>query len=287
MSARQIVPLVSSGEIDMSAAKQYGKPVNVEARVRRNVGSAGLAAGLLIFFGFFQLVKPTEGGVGGYAALVFYHTLRFGGPAMAAVAVWSSLGHPLALFFDAVVSCLIGAILILSGVLMAIGGGSLLPTLLMVVCGALFVSAGLRNSRDFLQFPIVAKEKRDEQADRRATAFGDSPANRQPTAERLADETSSSLPGELLKRSAKSADFDPRSAPHTTGGARFAAQDDAIRLPDSDASASRDDVKPSSPPEGQKTAKPLCGDEKRKPKAPPPTEGYLADLADDDPSDRP
>ena len=259
----------------MSAAKQYGKPVDVEARVRRNVGSAGLAAGLLIFFGFFCVAEPTEGGLWGYAALVFYHTLRFGGLAMAAVAVWSSLGHPLALFFDAVVSCLIGAILILSGVLMAIGGGSLLPTLLMIVCGALFVSAGLRNGRDFLQFPIVAKEKRDEQADR------------QPTAERLADETSSSLPGELLKRSAKSADFDPRQAAHTTGGARFAAQDDAIRLPDSDASASRDDVKPSSPPEGQKTAKPLCGDEKRKPKAPPPPEGYLADLADDDPSDRP
>lgn len=259
----------------MSAAKRRSELVDVDRRVRRNAGSAGLAAGLLIFFGFFWI----EGAVGPplflQAHYVFHYTLKIGGIMMALVALWSSWGHPLALLFDAVVSCLIGAILVVTAVLMAIGGGSLLPTFIVVVCGVLFISAGLRNGRDFFQFPVVVEKERDEAADQVASFLGG-----RPEGERSA-ETNASLPSELLKRSPKSADAEPEHPARTTGGPRFAARDDAIRLPGSDAPASRGDVKPSLPQEEQEA------DEKRKPKGPPPPGGYLANLADDDPPDQP
>lgn len=252
--------------------------VDVETRVRQNVVPAAIAAGLLIFFGFSYVARPTEGGLWGGAALVFYHTLRFSGLAMAAIAIWSALGHPLALLVDAVISCLIGGLLIVTNVLMLVDGGDPLSTLIAVFCGLLFISAGRRNARDYLLFPVGVQQDRDKAAERFAFTLGE------PETEEPATENGSSLPGELLRRSAKPTDVDPKPKPkatHTGRGARFASFDDAIQLPGVDASPSPPDDRTSPTRDGQDAG------EKPGPKPPPSPDGYLADLADDDPADKP
>ncbi len=239
----------------MSRTGQRNRFFDVEARVRQNVGSAGLAAGLLIFFGFFCVALPPDDGLWGYSARIFMYTLRLGGLAMAALAIWSSLGYPLALLVDAVVSCLIGASVIVTASLMLIGDGALLATLLYVVCGVLFISSGLRNGRDYAKFPVAVAEDSDEAADELASAVG--VAGDPPGSPRE--------PGPV--ESDGVVDFTPKPKPKDTsgkrGGARFAVYDDAIHLPLDNAPAPERKPRP-------------------RPKAPPP-EGHLADLADDEP----
>jgi hypothetical protein len=251
----------------MSAVTRKGKIVDVDTRVRQNVGSAGLAAGLLIFFGFFYMAKPIEGGLGGWAALVLYHTLRIGGLAMAGVAVWSSLGHPMALLVDAVTSCLIGAILVITGILMLIGGYSPLQTIILVACGTIFISAGRRNGKDFMRFPVEVRESKDAAVDNAASSLGGQPGF-----------------DEFQERADDSPDFEPAPKPSATvsgRGARFAPNEEAVQLPESEDPISLGDLENLSSEEAGKGKKP------RKPNAPPPPEGYLADLADDDAPDRP
>jgi hypothetical protein len=228
----------------MSAEKRPNSPFDVEARVRGNVGSVGIAAGLLIFFGFFYIARPVGDGVGGYGALTLYFTLRLGGLAMAGIAVWCSLGHPLALFFDAVVSGLIGLSLVVSGVLMVVGGWGLLQPIISVICGALFISAGWRNGRDFLRFPCGEDREQAEAADEIASSFFEG------AEDGGLDDSTDSLPERLLRR-APEAEESPRP---------------------------RSDETASSPPRPRR--KPGGG---RKPQAPPPPEGFLANLGDDDP----
>jgi hypothetical protein len=260
--------------------QRTGPVVDVEQRVRQNTGSAGLAAGLLIFFGFFYIVKPTDDGLWAYAALAFYHTLRFGGLAMAAIAVFSSLGQPLALLLDAVVSCLIGALLILTGVLMAIGGGDLLQPFISIVCGAMFVSAGLRNGRDFSHFPAETEvqEEFDPAAEEVASVLKHQPKEDQPA------DAPPSLAGVLLDRADREDKVGPKrratGGGATTGGARFASHDEVIHLPDSDDPASLEDVKPPPPPEQE-------AEKKRRPESSPPPDGFLADLGNEEPPPHP
>ena len=130
--------------------------LNVASRVRGNAGSAGLAAALLIFFGFFYVAKPTGSDLFARSALAFVYALRVGGIAMAGLAVWSLLGHRLVLIVDALVSVTIGVVFGLSGVGMLIGGGDVLQVVLNVVFGGMFISAGLRNGRAYSSLTLPA-----------------------------------------------------------------------------------------------------------------------------------
>jgi hypothetical protein len=128
------------------------------ARVRGNVVPATIAAVLMTLYGFFYLAEPAGTDLFSRSAWVFFHTLRIGGVAMAALALWSLSGHRHALLADAIVSWLIGASLILTGVGMLIDGGGALQSILNVVFGSMFVSAGTHNGRAFsASRPIVTQ----------------------------------------------------------------------------------------------------------------------------------
>lgn len=118
-------------------------------RVRQNVVPAAIGAAFLLYFGFFQLIEPTGTDLFGRANWVFYYTLRLGGLAMAAVAAWSLLGQSITLAVDAVVAVAIGALLVLTGLGMAVDGGAMVQTIINVVCGGMFISSGVRNWRDY------------------------------------------------------------------------------------------------------------------------------------------
>jgi len=133
----------------MEANAQSGDRAVVAARVRQNVVPAAIGAAFLLYFGFLHLAEPTGTDLFNRANWVFYHTLRLGGLAMAAVALWSMLGQGITLAVDAVITVVIGGLLILTGLAMAIDGGDMLQTVINVVCGGMFVSSGRHNWKDY------------------------------------------------------------------------------------------------------------------------------------------
>jgi hypothetical protein len=133
----------------MEANAQSGERAVVAARVRQNVATAAIGAAFLLFFGFYRLAEPTGTELFDRAWWVFYHTLRVGGVSLATVALWSMLGQGITLAVDAVITVVIGGLLILTGLAMAIDGGDMLQTIINVVCGGMFVSSGLHNWKDY------------------------------------------------------------------------------------------------------------------------------------------
>jgi len=128
---------------------QFRSIADMEERVRCNMQPAALTAGLLILFGFFAYGVPEGDSLFSKANLWLVYALRFGGIAMVIVAVWSSIGHGFALLADAVVSMAVGAVLVVTGVLMVIDGGGTLQSLIVGVCGIFFTTTGFRNGQAF------------------------------------------------------------------------------------------------------------------------------------------
>ncbi len=125
------------------------------ALVRRHAGSAAFAAALMLFFGFAYLAKPDGTDLFARAWLVLYYTLRLGGIAMAAIAVWLWTGSRFALAADAAVAATVGVLLVLTGLGMLAAGGDSLQMIINVVCGWMFFSSGLRNGREYLELRRV------------------------------------------------------------------------------------------------------------------------------------
>lgn len=124
----------------------------------RSVGtSAAIGAGLLLYFGFAHLAEPVGNDLFDWSAWVFLHTLRIGGVALALAAVWLWTGNVHGLVYDAVVALPIGALLILSGVGMLLGGGNMIQTVINGLCGAMFISSGLYTARLYTE----ARSNRD------------------------------------------------------------------------------------------------------------------------------
>ncbi|MFQ5591917.1 MAG: hypothetical protein ACE5HE_12195, partial [Phycisphaerae bacterium] len=139
--------------------------IDVEACVRSNTGSAALTGALLVFFGFFWF-----GGVSGSGTLLigdtlFHWTLRAGGLLMIGVAVWCSIGVPIALLVDAMLSLLIGVLLIVSAAMLLAGGGFKLSYPVYAVCGVIFITYGLRDWREYRRFPADDAETEADTSD--------------------------------------------------------------------------------------------------------------------------
>lgn len=126
----------------------------VTARVRQNVIPAGIAALLMLYFSYSGggFVDPEGGDAFAIGGMIFICTLKYGGFAMLAAALWSLSGMRVALLFDAVCSVLIGLLLCTSGGLMMAGGGS---GFLYVVFGVLFLWGGVRNGRNWAEMASV------------------------------------------------------------------------------------------------------------------------------------
>jgi len=219
-------------------------------RVRQNVVPAAIGAGFLLYFGFLHLAEPTGTDLFNRANWVFYHTLRLGGLAMAAVALWSMLGQGITLAVDAVITVVIGGLLILTGLAMAIDGGDMLQTIINVVCGGMFVSSGRHNWKDYRFLSAAAASSTEVYGDPRTLDVDR--ASQVPISG-----ATTSLAGNLRRRTLGSAGLDatPEAGPHT----------------------SAKHVQPPSPTHGNGRGE---GEGQREP-APPPTspEGFLAALA--------
>lgn len=114
-------------------------------RVRRNAGSAAIAAVCMLYYGFERMGEPTGTDLFSKANLVFFYTLRIGGIVMALLAIWCWIGHTTALIVDAVVSIGLGALFALTGVGMLIDGGGMFQSVLNVLFGWMFYAAGVNN----------------------------------------------------------------------------------------------------------------------------------------------
>lgn len=238
-------------------------PHATASQVRAGAGSAAIAAALLIYFGFVHLLEPTGSDLFSRAAWVFFHTLRIGGVAMAVVAMLALTGHPIVLILDAVVSVAIGLLLPLTGVAMLIDGGGMMQPLINVICGAFFLSAGVRNGRHyFLLTRSCHGRAKAEWAPPLAAAAP-------PQASAMASPQESPAAGIEVP----STRFEPAPSPEE------AAPHDAQTLRD-DSSESRDGFRDtqdetSGPPENAVDSPPGSPDGVQDP-SPPPPDGFLA-----------
>ena len=240
--------------------------VDVDTRVRNNTGSAALAGGLLVLFGFFFLSWEAGTDLSTRATNVFCLTVRVGGLALIGVAVWSTFGHVPALLADAIISLVIGLAFAVTAVLMLVDVGwwILVQTLIYLICGTMFLNSSLRTWRDYRE--LVRLEAADEGLS-------------EEDIERLAAPDGSPLASQLLEQRGQRAvrrkrlkrrtgkpelvDFEP--VKRAGRGARTTPQDQPIDL----------DEAPSGAAEGSQE------------KSPPPSQGYLADFGKTDRSTKP
>lgn len=252
----------------MQYAGHNPTPREIASRVRGNAWSAAIAAALMILFGFYYLGKPTGAGLFPLSALVFYYTLRIGGIAMAAIAVGSFAGFRPVLLVDAVVSVAIGVLFVLTGVGMLVGGGDAFQTILSVVFGGMFFSAGIRNWRDY----FLLAPARDRPFTVIETGSGRDPAHRE--AATRTPPPASSLGSQLRERMAtpresrapsSSSVGEPPMAPASATG----VSSDTAPPPNHTEEPEADEQTPTGESRGQETG--------------PSPDGFLASFADEGP----
>jgi hypothetical protein len=116
--------------------------VDVASVVRSQALSAGIAAALLLYFGFTSIWFS--------AAVTLEFTLKVGGIAMAVSTVLLITGIPFALLFDGVAAMVIGAGLALSGIRWCVDIQRIdFQGLLNFVFAAIFASSGWRNYQSY------------------------------------------------------------------------------------------------------------------------------------------
>ena len=243
--------------------------MDVASHVRRNAGSAGLAAALLLFFGFSHLARPVGNDLFAVSAMLFYHALRVGGIVMAVVAAWSLLGRPLVLVVDAVASVAIGICFALSGVGLLAGGGEALQSILNVVFGCMFIGASVRNWREYRFCSLTV----DRVASVGRTACDTLPQH--DTAEEPSSVPGSSLASQLRQRMADPGD----TASTLRSSVPVSVRDSPVRTADAPLSPGASDPSTLSPPAPEVPA----SNEQRDKGAPPAPDGFLASFADEGP----
>ncbi|MFQ5413861.1 MAG: hypothetical protein ACE5E6_05325 [Phycisphaerae bacterium] len=242
------------------------------ARVRQNAGSAAVAAALMVYFGFFStLTVPTNpASLFDIGNVVFIYVLRIGGVGMAILAVASLVGAPIVLLVDALLSGVIGVLLIVSGVLMLADGGAVIQTVINVGCGALFIGAARRNGRDYTALIDPADRMDHERGVHHRDAgrgYDDAPT----------PPPGASLASQLLHRHRPD---ETRPRPPHASVRRPDPGADAATQPAAPAPPRTPLAPPRTPPAPQPAAPPPPRD------AAPPPDGFLAAFAEDDPPDQ-
>ena len=125
-------------------------PTSPSDRVRAAAPATLIAAVLMFFFGFIYLARPSGDELFERAAIVLYHTLRIGGFAFLIASAVMFAGLPIGLLLDAALALPCGVILLGCGLLMALGGGDVINTIILVLCGIGFLPAGLRSANQYL-----------------------------------------------------------------------------------------------------------------------------------------
>ena len=133
----------------MPSTNSYTAETNHGAHVRRNTGSAAIAAFLMLAYALGFLTPPDPTDLFTWCNFFFYYTLLIGGTAYALIAVWSWIGHAAALAADGVLSLIVGVLFMITGIGMWSDGGGAFQNALIVVFGWLFSGVGVRNLRTF------------------------------------------------------------------------------------------------------------------------------------------
>ena len=152
------------------------KAIDVVARVRSNTGSAAFVGALLIVYGFFWFRGPGETDTGPLlvGSTMFHWTLRLGGILLITIAVWCSIGVPIALLLHTILSALVGALLAVSGALMMIGGGfgvEWIGYVIYIICGVTLITTGVQDFRDYCRLPSEDEADRLDDAVDALAAF--------------------------------------------------------------------------------------------------------------------
>lgn len=128
----------------------FRRQVIIAGQVRQNAFPAGIAAALMLWFG----MNSWGGGAVGSplfltAAEICEWVVLFGGALMAVSTIWSITGRRPALAYDAGASILIGVGFFVVALLMVVAGAFGYPQILYFLFGAVFLSSGLRNGREY------------------------------------------------------------------------------------------------------------------------------------------
>lgn len=123
----------------------------IRDRVRKAAPATLIGAGLMLYFGFVHLARPSGDDLFNRAGLVLYYTLRLGGVALAGITVLLFLGWLGALALDAAIAIPTGAILMGCAAAMMLDGGGAINSVILILCGGSFISSGWRNAQEFLQ----------------------------------------------------------------------------------------------------------------------------------------
>ena len=124
---------------------------SIQDRVRKAAWATMIGAALMLYFGFIYLGRPSGDDLFHRAALVLYYTLRIGGIAFAGISLLLYLGWLGALMLDAALALPTGAILIVCGVVMMLDQGGWVNSVILILCGASFLSSGWRNAQEYLR----------------------------------------------------------------------------------------------------------------------------------------
>ncbi|MFQ5463205.1 MAG: hypothetical protein ACE5E5_11340 [Phycisphaerae bacterium] len=264
---------------------QFRSIADLEERVRSNMQPAAITAGLLILFGFFAYGMPEGDTLFSKANLWLVYALRIGGIAMVIVAIWSSIGHGFALLADAVVSMAVGAVLVVTGVLMLIDGGGALQNVIIVICGIFFTTTGIRNGQAFCEAARLCRSNAQvDQLDALGEVFGPGLGEDSSVFGVGPSSDAARIQTDLVEMPQKK-----QKKNLMERGGRFAVQDETISLADLGVAGSGDAPTTDPPAVSAPRAKPR-GDEGSPEK--PPGRGTLADdalaeFAEDDAQDTP
>lgn len=133
----------------MEIPTQNESVASVRETVRKAAPATLIGAALMLYFGFVHMAQPIGDDLFHRAASVLYYTLRLGGLAFVGVTALLYAGVPAALMVDAVLSIPTGVVLAGCGVGMILDGGDALNTIILLLCGASFVSSGWRNGQEY------------------------------------------------------------------------------------------------------------------------------------------
>ncbi len=129
---------------------------SIQDIARKAAVATMIGAVLMLYFGFIHLGRPNGDDLFNRAALVLYYTLRSGGIAFAGISFLLFLGWLGALVLDAALALPTGAILIVCGVVMMLDHGDGFNSIILILCGASFLTSGWRNAQEYLRIRRLA-----------------------------------------------------------------------------------------------------------------------------------
>ena len=189
-----------------SAGASYFDEQAVKQRIRATAWWAGVAAALLLYFGYQTFFLTGDHAAARIGATVLEYALKAGGWAMVVATVWLAIGMRQALLYDAVATALVGAAFFVGGGLLFVGSMSI-TAVLYVIFGVIFIGSGRRS---WQEHQLLRAPSGVEPGWRQAVA---SPTGQDARAEQAPDAPTDSLASRLRQRTQQAPQEPPPSSP--------------------------------------------------------------------------